>query len=439
MKNLSLLSSAALLFTASTYVMASDIPLAPIMQDVAYLANDNLKGRASFTPEADKAADYIASRFKEVGLSPFKSNSYKQTFPVFVRELESVTVSLNKTAVKAADIAVATTSDETDWETNSNIKVSLVNAKDDLRSALSKLNQQGGDHLVLINSAHKKLFNRYRAYFSHPKTKLVDNDAGTLVMVLTDEIEANNFAVSVKSRSTQKQLTNVIGVLPAKNKQAEMVLFSAHYDHIGTKSAENSKQDIISNGADDDASGVSGIINLAKYFSAKQQNTRQLVFVAFAAEEIGGYGSKYFAQQQDPSQITAMFNLEMIGKPSKFGQGKVWMTGYERSDLGSIMNRALKPLNTKVYADPYPKQRLFYRSDNATLARLGVPAHSFSSTQIDKDPHYHKVTDEIATLDFVSMQQVVNTIAKGVEPIVTGQATPKRIDVSKVTQKGKIF
>ena len=99
----------------------------------------------------------------------------------------------------------------------------------------------------------------------------------------------------------------------------------------------------------------------------------------------------------------------------------------------------MKHEHKEIYADPYPKQRLFYRSDNATLARLGVPAHSFSSTQIDKDPHYHKVSDELKTLDLRSMQKVIETIADASAPLVSGKATPTRIDKSKVKQGGKIF
>ena len=131
--------------------------------------------------------------------------------------------------------------------------------------------------------------------------------------------------------------------------------------------------------------------------------------------------------------------MEMIGKPSKFGAGKVWMTGFKRSNLAKIMNSALEADNKEIYAAPYPKQRLFYRSDNATLARLGVPAHSFSSTQIDNDPHYHKVSDELKTLDLKSMQQVIETIADASSPLLSGKATPTRIDQSKVHQSGKIF
>jgi len=180
-------------------------------------------------------------------------------------------------------------------------------------------------------------------------------------------------------------------------------------------------------------------MNLADYYAAQGQPQRTLVFSAFTAEEIGGYGSKYFSSQLDADNIAAMVNIEMIGKPSKFGAGTFWMTGFERSDLGALMNKSLADIEQQVYPDPYPKQRLFYRSDNATLARLGVPAHSFSSTQLDKDKHYHQHSDDVASLDLDSMTQVIRAIAIASQGLVDGNVTPTRVDTSKVKGQGKIY
>ena len=177
---------------------------------------------------------------------------------------------------------------------------------------------------------------------------------------------------------------------------------------------------------------------MAQYFSQKKNNKRDLVFSAFTAEEIGGYGSKYFSTKLNPEEIVAMINIEMIGKPSKFGAGKIWMTGMERSSLGDLLNSQL-PEKDKIEKDPYPAQRLFYRSDNATLARLGVPAHSFSSTQLDKDKHYHKASDDIASLDLDSYYQVVENLSIATKGLVDGSLTPSRVDTSQVQKKGKIY
>lgn len=220
-------------------------------------------------------------------------------------------------------------------------------------------------------------------------------------------------------------LFNVIGVLPGKSLKDEYVVFSAHYDHIGV--IKGIDQDSIANGADDNASGVTAIIELAKYFAKKNDNERTLIFVAFTAEELGGYGSQFFSRQINPDRVKAMFNIEMIGKESKFGKNNAFITGYERSDFGKILQRNLKDTEFKFYPDPYPEQNLFYRSDNATLARLGVPAHTISSDQIDKDPYYHTINDEFETLDIKNITQIIKAIALSSRSIISGEDTPSRV------------
>ena len=107
--------------------------------------------------------------------------------------------------------------------------------------------------------------------------------------------------------------------------------------------------------------------------------------------------------------------------------------------LGELLNKSLEKHDIEIYKDPYPEQGLFYRSDNATLARLGVPAHSFSSTQLDKDQHYHKTSDDLSSLDLNSMHKVIETFSIASEDLVNGKITPTRVDVSKVEGHGKIF
>lgn len=220
-------------------------------------------------------------------------------------------------------------------------------------------------------------------------------------------------------------LFNVLGILPGKSLKDEYVVFSAHYDHIGILKTVD--RDSIANGADDNASGVTAIIELAKYFAKKNDNERTLIFVAFTAEELGGYGSQYFSKKINPDKVKAMFNIEMIGKESKFGKNNAFITGYERSDFGKILQQNLKNTGFKFYPDPYPEQNLFYRSDNATLARLGVPAHTISSDQIDKDPYYHTVNDEFKTLDIKNITQIIKAIALSSRSIISGEDTPDRV------------
>ncbi|WP_256002528.1 M20/M25/M40 family metallo-hydrolase [Pedobacter deserti] len=222
-----------------------------------------------------------------------------------------------------------------------------------------------------------------------------------------------------------KALFNVAGMIPGKSKAKEIVVFSAHYDHIGI--VKGDAQDSIANGADDDASGTTAVIALAKYYKALNNNERTLIFVAFTAEEIGGFGSKHFSGKLNPDHVVAMFNIEMIGKDSKFGKNAAFITGFDKSDFGKILQKNLKGTEFTFHPDPYPKQNLFYRSDNATLAALGVPAHTISTDQIDTDQFYHTVKDEYETLDVENILSTIKAIARSAVSIIKGQDTPTRI------------
>jgi Zn-dependent M28 family amino/carboxypeptidase len=129
-----------------------------------------------------------------------------------------------------------------------------------------------------------------------------------------------------------------------------------------------------------------------------------------------------------------MFNIEMIGKPSKFGKNTAWITGYERSDFGEILQRNLQGTPFEFKPDPYPEQNLFYRSDNATLARIGIPAHSISTDQIDIDKLYHSVNDEFESMDIPNILSTIRAIALSSRSIVSGKDTPKRIDPASLRQ-----
>ncbi len=224
-------------------------------------------------------------------------------------------------------------------------------------------------------------------------------------------------------------LFNVIGFLEGKSKKNELIIISAHYDHLGVKI--DGEGDLIFNGANDNASGVAAILTLAEYFNTNNINERSLLFVAFTAEEMGLIGSNYFSKQINPEEIIAGINIEMIGKESPFGPNTAWLTGFERSNFGKIIQKNLKETEYQVLPDPYTSFKLFFRSDNASLARLGVPAHTFSTSPMDKDLDYHKVTDEVNTLNIFTISETIKAIAIGIKSIADGTDTPSRVIMTK--------
>lgn len=410
-----------------------------LIEDVTFLASERLEGRANFSKGMDVARHYIYNRFKTIGLEPLPSNnSFFQYVPVYQYENNNQSLVVNGQPVPDANFAVVSTTPGNSTYSLATLKVTTVSAGEELRAVVSGLNRAGGNHLVVMTEKHKKWFTIYKNHFARGLTKGEKSPEGTIILLLREDVAVQSVAATVSVNLEVNQLVNVIGQIPGKSLKHEKVLYTAHYDHLGVKST-TSTDDKIYNGADDNASGTSSIINLASRFKASANNERTLIFAAFAGEEIGGFGSKFFSKELAPDAITAMVNIEMVGKPSKFGAGAMWMTGPKRSNLLQLINNKLAPLNLEIYSDPYPKQRLFYRSDNASLAAYGVPAHSFSTTQLDKDMHYHQVTDEVNTLDLDSMHEVVNTIALFGQYLNDGSITPSRIALKEQTPGGKIY
>ena len=95
--------------------------------------------------------------------------------------------------------------------------------------------------------------------------------------------------------------------------------------------------------------------------------------------------------------------------------------------MGAILQKNLEGTGFNFYPDPYPEQNLFFRSDNATLARLGVPAHTISTSKMDSEPNYHKQSDQIETLDMDNMAMIIKSIALSAKSIIAGKDTPSRV------------
>jgi len=254
----------------------------------------------------------------------------------------------------------------------------------------------------------------------------IENEFKKIGLSTFENLESYRQTFTFKNRRTKEDITssNIIGVLEGKSKKDEYVIISAHYDHLGMK--KNGAGDLIYNGANDDASGVTGVLALAAYFK-KVGTKRTIVFAAFTAEEMGLIGSTYFGKGIDTAKFVAGINLEMIGKTPSFGSNTAWLTGFERSDFGKIIQKNLEGSGYQLFPDPYKKFNLFFRSDNASLARLGVPSHTFSTTPIDVDPDYHQVSDEAETLNITVITQTIQAVAIGTESIINGEDTPTRV------------
>lgn len=215
---------------------------------------------------------------------------------------------------------------------------------------------------------------------------------------------------------------NIVGIVEGNDPalKDEYILIGAHYDHIGTIAPENG--DYIANGANDNASGTTSVMEIARYFGTQKTNKRSLIFALFSAEEKGLLGSEHLAKklkEQDLNLYT-MLNFEMTGVPMNKKDYVVYITGYERSNLAEISNRYARE-NLVGFLPTAKEFNLFQRSDNYPFHKeFGVPSHTFCTFDFTNFAFYHKVGDEIDVMDFEHMATLVNKILPVVEGIANG-------------------
>lgn len=220
---------------------------------------------------------------------------------------------------------------------------------------------------------------------------------------------------------------NIVGVLKGNDSKLknEIVVIGAHYDHIGQIAPKDG--DAIANGANDNASGTTTVLELARYFGTHKTNKRTIIFALFTAEEKGLLGSKDLAQRlkEDNIDLYTMLNFEMVGVALKDKDYFMYVTGYESSNLAQVAND-YSGENLIGFLPTAKQMNLFKRSDNyAFYSAFNVPSQTFCTFDFTNFEHYHGVDDEAELMDFEHMATVVNKSIPMVSGIVN--ATTKEI------------
>jgi Zn-dependent M28 family amino/carboxypeptidase len=218
--------------------------------------------------------------------------------------------------------------------------------------------------------------------------------------------------VKLPGTDTVRYTYNAVGKLVGSDPvlSAEVILLTAHLDHLGIR--PDAPGDNIYNGADDDASGCTAVLELARALGSRPRPKRTVYFVCFGSEETGGFGARYFIDHPPVplDKLVANLEFEMIGRPDPtIAPHTLWLTGYDRTTLGPELARR----GARLVADPHPDQNFFQRSDNYTLARRGVIAQTVSSFGLH--PQYHRPDDDLAHLDIAHMADAISAM---VEPVL---------------------
>lgn len=408
----------------------------------AFLASDAMNGRGSATRDEAIAGAYVASQFQGYGLTMAPGmTSYLQTATIVrmrfngpasatldgktVSETNDLTVFVSNGMAVGGTVATAAGDPKT-------LPAADVVAVTDPGSApipswMRAATAKGVKLLILRQSDATKAI--YGQLNNRPRLPVYLEDQGpskrpsASVVVLSptafDALKAGsqvtlNMPEVVQDRSVT---TNAIGYLQGSDPTAGVVLYTSHLDHLGTR-----PDGTIMHGANDDASGTTAVLELAHALSSGAQPKRSILFVCYGSEEIGEYGSTYFAEHPPVplTSIVANLEFEMIGaQDPKLPVNTLMMTGFDKSDFGETM----KAHGALVTGDPYPDQRFFERSDNYALALTGVVAHTVSGWAVT--PTYHQPTDTLANLNLPFMTAAIQSLIEPARWLANSDYVPQ--------------
>src|SRR5579864_4380867 len=426
---------------------------------VWFLASDLLEGRGTPSRGLDVAAEYIAEQFRRAGLKPVGDDGYFQTahFVDSQQSLDGAELMIGDLRIGKNDLGIVSTgkadfSDVTPWKVTlgdmkpEQVEGKVIVAAVDRRAELERMTGLKPAAVILAYSrssrapaeTHRLQDAGQRRGF--PVIRVNNREFSKLVQA------AKPGAMDIKlslhlppPTETEVNLRNVAGVLPGSDPTlaGTYVLLTAHYDHLGKKA--DGEGDLIYNGANDDASGVASVIEIAAALAAAKPGPRRSVlFMTYFGEEKGLLGSRYYGRHPlVPLRDTvADLNLEHLGRTDgdngKQG-GTATMTGFGYTDITTALEMAGKATGVKVYDPDNNSEEYFARSDNQSLADQGIPSTTILT--VFEFPDYHKVGDEWDKLDYQNLARVNRTIALTVMMIADDPQAPRWNEANPHTGK----
>lgn len=439
-----------------------------VLATVSFLASDEMAGRNTPSVELNIASAYVAARFRGAGLekvapedSFYQTAEYQQfgnpqTDPVVLQDGRPV---VQRGLLFGSATGVDLTADGVDFDSVSgdgngmtcsgrivivddfSLPPQAVNSPAMVLAAWSRrlvniMNEDAAAVLIRItdDSRLPEIAHRLRTTpVTLPERFL---PKCPMILVSADSVTrpsaGESLQLSVKSPARtviQHPVHNVIGLIRGSDPQLseQAIVISAHLDHIGVLT-DDRDGDRINNGADDNATGVTGVLALADAFSRLPVAPRRsLLFVTFWGEEQGLLGSSHYVEQPPwPLENTiANINFEMLGRPEPDAEGKAWGTGWKHSTLCDLVAVGAARADVAIFHREDVSEMLYTRSDNYPFVRRGVIAHSFSAGSLHSD--YHRPTDEVDRLNIPHMTKVLRGLFAGVLPIADGELTPQKI------------
>lgn len=440
---------------------AKTITQKDLRSHLSILASDSLEGRETGMKGQKMAASYIAKHFEKLGLEApvptSDSSSYYQPFDLKMAKFRQVYLekggekkvnfedflyySRNETyGEEYIDIVFAGYGDSTDLKglDLEGKYVAFINKKyENFRSTLTAMKDSNAKGYFLIledESRFEFVMDRFGGYLSGSKMGFEFDQKGSKILIagkemaewafgrnLSDLKESGTGTVTevlINADMLIKKITseNVMGFLKGTKYPDEVLVISAHYDHIGITNGE------INNGADDDGSGTSSVMEIAEAFVTAAKNghgpKRSILFLTVSGEEKGLLGSEYYSENPIfPLENTvADLNIDMVGRVDdkhKQNPDYIYLIGSDRlskdlHELSEKVNKTYSMLELDyTYNDENDPNRYYFRSDHYNFAKHGIPViFYFNGTHAD----YHKPTDTIEKINFNKMKKIDNLI-----------------------------
>lgn len=443
---------------------ADVITIADLKADLSIIASDVMEGRETGKRGQKMAAAFIANHFQELGLTAPVKGTYYQNVPLFMANAPSVVLKAGKTDLTADEFAY-TGSYETGGmmdlpivfigsATEETLKVIDINGKavvylSDGSTAMNALNavfrtlrekgakiifnvvekdedfkmlksrMSGGGRLLLskqpATNANSGLFNIPSATAGKIFNTTFDKLKKAAADKKLDKVKPATVSFSITQNFKEVASENILGFLEGTDKKEEVLVITAHYDHIGIST--RGEGDKINNGADDDGSGTVAVMALAKAFvKAKNEGKgprRSILFMTVTGEEKGLLGSSYYSDNPVYSLENTVVNLniDMIGRKDpqhKDSAPYVYVIGSDRlsTELHTLSEATNKTYTNLIFDYTYNEEshpdRIYYRSDHWNFAKKNVPIIFYFDGVHDD---YHKVSDEVDKIEFDLLAQ----------------------------------
>jgi len=439
------------------------------------IASDEYQGRETGKEGQKMAMEFLVNYFKKTGFEPVENYGYVQQFPLVEQMAEGISLSINNKKFQFFDDFFSFPSitpsanfntsivfggfgiSELKWDDYKNVdltnkivllldgvpsKVSLEKEWT-IKDKIDLAKKKGAKAIFVTVKDYDTYVKRYDHYIKKAKMDLKSNmeeEGFVPVYRVNDKIKEEILSTNgvkekkyLKGKSIkQKQFAkanlvieketneffgeNVLAYIEGTEKPDELIIVTAHYDHIGAEG------DVVFNGADDDGSGTVALMELAQAFKmASEQGNgpkRSILFMPVSGEEKGLLGSEYYSKNPvfPLEQTVANLNVDMIGRLDEAHEGNpnfVYLIGSDKlsSDLHQISENANETY-TKLeldytFNDENDPNRFYYRSDHYNFAKNGIPV-IFYFCGVHED--YHKETDTVDKIDFNKMETITKLI-----------------------------